>query len=241
MINILIPLAGKNNYFEGSEQIYPKQLIEIENQTVIEMVINNFSTIKDKQFIFLVMEDDVKKFHIDNILRLLTDDNCQIITLRNYTHGAVCTALMAIEFINNNDELIIANSDQVFSENIYDSYLESEKSDAAILTFYSIHPKWAYAKLDDNGFVIETAEKNPISKAAIAGVYYFKYGKDFVNAAMNMIKKDANIDGIFYLAPVINELVLENKIISNICIDKKNYHIFNSPRSVREYERRLHK
>ena len=54
MINILIPLAGTNQFFSESEYPYPKPLIEIHDKTMIEHVIENFNTIKEeKQFIII--------------------------------------------------------------------------------------------------------------------------------------------------------------------------------------------
>ena len=63
--------------------------------------------------------------------------------------------------------------------------------DGGILTFESSHPKWSYAKIDNDGLVSEDikAGKNPISTNATVGVYYWKEGKDYVKYAEQMIKK----------------------------------------------------
>ncbi|HEY9702653.1 MAG TPA: hypothetical protein V6C58_09415, partial [Allocoleopsis sp.] len=84
--------------------------------------------------------------------------------------------------------------------------------------------------------VVETAEKKPISRNAIAGFYYFKHGKDFVSAAFKSIEKDANVNGLYFVAPTYNELVLENKHIGVTFIDSSVYHSFYSPAKIAEYE-----
>jgi hypothetical protein len=38
--------------------------------------------------------------------------------------------------------------------------------DGTIMTFKATHPKWSFAKLDENGNVEEVAEKKPISDIA---------------------------------------------------------------------------
>jgi len=238
MINLLIPLAGTDGFFNKSEYPYPKPLIEINNKTMIEHVIENYNSIKeDKQYIFIVNSEDCRKHHLDNVLNLLTDNACQIIKLDSLTQGAACSALMAIECINNSTPLVIANADQLFDINLEDIISNFEDVDGGVITFNSVHPRWSYARTDEENFIVETAEKRPLSKHAIAGFYYFKKGSDFITSAMNMIKKDVNLNGLYYISPTLNEMVLQNKklIINEIGNDK--YHTFYTPQKIQEYER----
>ena len=85
--------------------------------------------------------------------------------------------------------------------------MSNDNIDGGILTFESTHPKWSYAKLDDNGFVERVAEKDPISNHATVGVYYFKRGKDFVTSVEQMIDKNIRTNGEFYVCPCYNELI----------------------------------
>jgi len=238
MVNILIPLAGKNQFFPETDYPYPKPLIEINGKTMIEHVIDGYNnTEEEKQFIFIVNSDDCKKYHLDNVLNLLTDNLCKIIKIDNETKGAACSALMAIEYINNETKLIISNADQLFDDNLDELLANLDNSDACVISFDSVHPRWSYARVNEKGMIIETAEKRPISKHAIAGFYFFKKGEYFVESAMKMIKKDANINGLFFIAPTLNEMVLENKKLSIIKIENSKYHTFYTPQKIEEYER----
>lgn len=240
MINILIPLAGKNQFFPESEYPYPKPLIEINGKTMIEKVINNFSSIeKKKQFIFIVNTDDCKKYHLDNILNLLTEHSCKIVKIDHETKGAACSAMMAIETIDNETPLIIANADQLFEDNINELISRFHNYDGGVISFESIHPRWSYARVDENNLITETAEKRPISKHAIAGFYYFAQGCDFINAAMQMIKKDANVNGSYFIAPVLNEMVLANKRMTVIPVANDRYYTFYTPAKIQEFERHI--
>jgi len=241
MINILIPMSGKSNFFDSQEYIYPKSLIEIQGKTMIQRVIENYADFDDKHFIFVISQADCETHHLDSILKLLTESRCDIVKLSGQTKGAACSALMAIELINNEYPLIIANGDQVVEV----SFAEIEKNfraealDAAVVTFESIHPKWSFIRLDKSNKVIEAAEKKPLSKNAIAGIYYFRKGQDFVSAAMQSIAKDAHVNDIFYIAPVLNELILAGKQIGHHAIDTSAYHSFYSPAKIAEYEHLL--
>ena len=96
----------------------------------------------------------------------------------------------------------------------------SKNLDGAILTFEAIHPKWSYAKCNKEGFVTEVAEKNPISDIATVGYYYWKKGSDFVKYAEDMIEKDIRVNNEFYVCPVFNQAIEDNKEIRTFDIPK---------------------
>jgi len=238
MINILIPLAGSNQFFDKKEYPYPKPLIEINNKTMIEHVIENFNNIKEeKQFIFIVNSEDCKKYHLDNVLNLLTNNSCKVVKIDNVTKGAACSAMMAIEHINNDTPLIISNADQLFDDNLDDIISHFKDVDGGVVSFDSIHPRWSYARLNEDNYIVETAEKRPLSKNAIAGLFYFKNGKYFINSAMKMIQKDASVNNLYYISPTLNEMVLDNKKLVICKIDNEKYHTFYTPQKIQEYER----
>ena len=211
-MNILIPMAGAGKRFADAGYIFPKPLIEIDNKPMIQWVIESLN-VKGK-FIFIVQKEHQEKFNIKSVLKILKP-NCEIIELDKITEGAACTTLLAKKYINNKNPLIIANSDQFIKWNsaktIYD--FTSKNLDGGILTFESIHPKWSYAKCDKNQIVEEVAEKKVISKNATVGVYYWKHGSDYVKFAENMIKKNIRVNNEFYVCPVFNEAIKQNKII----------------------------
>ncbi len=240
MINVVVPLAGPNQFFEDTQYTYPKPLIEIAGKTMIERFIENLKKISQEiYFIFIVHESDCKKYHIDNVLNILTDNNCELIKLAKETKGAACSILMSIENINNDKPLIIANADQYLEIDFNHAISSFEGADAGVITFKSVHPRWSYVKLNDDNLIVETAEKKPLTNQAIAGFYFFQKGRYFVEGAMEMIKKDATVNGQFYISPVFNELVLKNKKLLTYPIEADKYHTFYTPQKIAEYERGL--
>jgi dTDP-glucose pyrophosphorylase len=108
---------------------------------------------------------------------------------------------------------VIANSDQFIewnsSETLY-SFM-ANGIDGGMVTFNATHPKWSYVKIDDNGIVMQVAEKIPISNLATVGIYFWKKGSDYVNYADQMIKKDIRTNGEFYVCPVFNQAIEDGK------------------------------
>jgi len=238
MINILIPMAGQDQFFKDTEYQYPKPLIEVCGKTIIEYVIDNYNDIeKEKQFIFIVNVDDCRKYNLDYTLQRLVG-NAKIIKLDGHTQGSACSALMAIEYIDSKVPLLIANSDQLFNNSITELLNNFSKYDGGVITFDSVHPRWAYAKISDDDNVIEIAEKRPISRHALTGFFYFKHGEDFVNSAKDSIRKGGTTNDKYYISTTINEMILRNKKIFAYKIENKNYHTFYTPQKIKDFDRR---
>jgi dTDP-glucose pyrophosphorylase len=238
MLNVLIPLGSASQFFEKSIYFYPKPLIEISGKPMIQHVVENLLTINlKKRFIFVVRDEDCARYHLDSTLRLLVKDGIEVLKIQRETKGAACSALLATEFIDNDQPLVICNGDQIFDLNLNEplSIMRDDGVDAACLSFKSVHPRWSYVRLEGCE-IVEAAEKHPLSANAIAGFYYFNKGCDFVTAAKRMILKDAQVNGAFYVAPVFNELVLAGKRMRAYEIDGVKYHTFYSPQKIREYE-----
>ena len=238
MLNVLIPLGGKSEFFDAHDFPFPKPLIEVCGKPMIQIVIEDMAKIAaPKRFIFIVRMEDCQKYHLDRVLRLLTDDNCEIVQLREDTKGAACSSLLAISHIDNVEPLLIYNGDQHIDYDLGHAirHFDARGVDGGVICFESIHPKWSYVRLE-GGLVVESAEKRPISKNAIAGFYYFRRGSDFVAAAQDMIKKDVNVNGAYYVAPVLNEMILNDKRVEIIKVPADGYHSFYSPQKLVEFE-----
>ena len=205
-MNVLIPMAGAGSRFAEAGYTFPKPLIEVGNKPMIQVVTDNLNI--DAHHIFIVQKEHYKKYNLETVLKLIKP-NCSIVQVEGVTEGAACTTLLAKKLINNDNPLVIANSDQFVEWNANEVMyaFSTEGIDGGILTFQSTHPKWSYAKKNDSGFVSEVAEKKPISTNATVGIYYYKKGSDYVKCAEEMIEKNIRTNNEFYVCPVYNQLI----------------------------------
>lgn len=211
-LNVLIPMAGAGSRFAQAGYTFPKPLIEVRGKPMIQVVVENLNI--QANYIFLVQKEHYEKYNLKYLLNLIAP-NCKIVQVDGVTEGAACTTLLAKELIDNDQPLVMANSDQFIewdSNNVMYSF-QADGIDGGILTFKATHPKWSYAKLDENGFVSEVAEKKPISDNATVGVYYWKKGSDYVKYAEQMIEKNIRVNNEFYVCPVFNEAIADGKKI----------------------------
>ena len=218
-LNIVIPMAGAGSRFSEAGYSFPKPLIDVNGKPMIQLVVESLNI--DANYIYIVQKEHNRNFNISPMLNLLTP-KCKIIEVDDLTDGAAVTALLAKDYINNQNPVLFANSDQYVE---WDStefmYKMSETgSDGGILTFESYHPKWSFAKTDESGFVTEVAEKNPISNNATVGLYYWKHGSQFVKYAERMIAKDIRVNNEFYICPVYNEAIQDGKKIVTSRVQK---------------------
>ena len=138
------------------------------------------------------------------------------------TEGAACTALLAEHIIDNDEDLLIANSDQFidYQPQNFLSLKDMTNTDAIVYTFNDVHPKWSFVKVNSRGFVTEVAEKKPISDIATCGIYWYRKGSQFVKYAKQMIEKNVRINNEFYIAPVYNELIADGKTLIPFYVHK---------------------
>ncbi len=210
MIRIVIPMAGLGSRFVKAGYTLPKPLIEIYGRPMIEYVVKNLTPAAPHRFIFICQKEHLEKYGLRERLEALAP-GCAVIAIDYLTRGTACTVLLAKEFINNADPLIIANSDQYVDADVDAFIAEAQKTDGALMTLRSQNPACSYVRLDENGFVTEVREKQVISDVANVGVFAFSHGADYVAGAEEMIARNETFNNEFYVAPVYNVLIRSGK------------------------------
>lgn len=237
---VLVPMAGGDEAFKERGYPYAKPLIEIHGKPLVEHAWSCLRGLKPEKFVFVVRKEDVLRSHLHSVLRLM-DPTSVVVQAEGRTAGAACTALLAIEHIQPDAELIVTNGDQLFECDLgaVVADFRSRKLDAGTITFDSVHPRWSFVRVGDDGLVQEAAEKRPISRSATAGFYYFRRGADFLKAATDMIRKDAHVNGLFFVCPTFNEMILGGAKIGVHKIARDEYISLATPQNVDEYEQRI--
>lgn len=208
-LNVLIPMAGAGSRFEAAGYTFPKPLIEVNGKPMIQVVVENLNV--EANYIFIVQKSHYERFNLGYLLGLIAP-GCKVVQIEGVTDGAARTTLLARDHINTDAPLLIANSDQFVewssSETLYS--FDSPGISGGLVTFEATHPKWSFAKLGDDGYVSEVAEKKPISNIATVGIYYWRKGSDYVKYAEQMITKNIRTNGEFYICPVYNEAIKDD-------------------------------
>ena len=160
MINIVIPMAGQGSRFAKAGYEKPKPFIDVDGKPMIVRVLENLAY-PDARYILIARREHIEK-EAELVAQIEKEFNAIFIPIDKLTEGTACTVLYARKYINNDEPLLIANSDQIVDMNIAD-FIDDCKDrnlDGSILTFIDHYkdPKWSFAKLDENSLVTEVKE-----------------------------------------------------------------------------------
>ena len=233
-MKILVLMGGPKIEQKGKQ--YPLYMTEVNKSMLIEKNIDLYKNLNPTQIIYCVRREDIKDFNINEILKQLFKDSI-CVSVYSLTKGAICTALLAMEYIDNDDELLITSIDEIIDVNYAEivNRFRKDNLDVGLLSFDSMHPRYSYARITAENKVEEVAEKKTISNNALASFFYFKKGSDFVKAAISVLKKDNPVQGSFFISQTINEMILLQKNIGLVKFDTKNYSPLKIEEQLLEY------
>jgi len=205
-MNILIPMAGEGTRFPRDTYKIPKPLIEIKGIPMIQMAIESLGL--NGTYHFVIRKDS----YYDQVCSLLHKilPNPKIISVEETTEGPAASCLLFKDFIDNEEELVIANCDQImwWDPDLFLTTARYYKYDGLVVTYSTNTPKNSYARIDQQGFVQEIKEKEVISDISLNGIHYWRKGKYFVQSAEDMIKcNDRAPNGEFYVGPSYNHMI----------------------------------
>lgn len=231
-LTVLILGAGP----PGPEHEPPVWLAEQGREILLERLVRILAPLGGR-LVFSVRAQDVRRYRLDSVIELAAP-GARMVPVQGATAGAACTALLCIDHIEPEAELLILAGNELLDID-YAAAVQGFRArglDAGVVVFPSLHPRYSYVRLDADGFIEEAAEKNPISRHAAAGFTWFRRGADFLDAARAMIRKDAQHEGAFFISLALNEMVLSQKRMSVHEIESQRYLPLKSRRQVASYE-----
>jgi dTDP-glucose pyrophosphorylase len=239
-VNVVMPIAGLGSRFTKIGIDTPKPIIDILGKPMAKWAADSIPFAKPEDFIFIVRREHVEKYNLDKEIKKIFSEKCKVIVIDYVTEGAACTVLLAKEFIDNDNPLIVTDCDHFFISSSYFKYIYLPPKDlkGIIPVFHTQETKWSFSKFGNDKIITQVAEKVPISEYGNIGAYYFAHGKDFVWAAENMINNNERVNNEFYVAPIYNQLIRRgDKIYAAICEYK---HGLGTPEDVDAFKKENH-
>ena len=225
----MIPSAGAGSRFK---HIYdePKPYIKVNN---LPMVVLAVQTLGIQGTYHYILPKHGHNPVIEKYLNYHTP-GCTYFELDYVTEGAVQSVLLIEDQINNDEELIIANCDQVMHWDVVKVLQDLRQYDAGLVTINSNEPKHSYAKVED-GLVTEVVEKKVISDIALTGIHYWKRGSDFVASAKKLIADDNRSLNEFYISTTYNYLIQQGLKVGNHLLGNDGISFIGTPEDLDAY------
>lgn len=223
-MNVIIPMAGAGLRFanEGYKTHKPAiPTIDRRNQKEYPMVVCATRDLPG------VLEDGSNVIYIDRTFHRIDGVEEEIrkyypkskfLTVEALTEGQASTCLIAKDFINNDEPLLIAGCDNGMAMDTC-AFDELTKQCDVIVFTYRNNPG-VLAKPDAHGWVLTDDENiitdlsikkaisdTPMNDHAIVATFWFKKGSIFVESAEKMIKENDRINGEFYVDQAIKHVM----------------------------------
>jgi dTDP-glucose pyrophosphorylase len=228
LLNVLVLAA--EDISDPMDPDYPAFLAEINGSTPLQNWISNSQKLSAKLHL-AVSEGDAEKYRLKHVLKS-NEFPVELVEIQGHTAGATCTALLAVANMQPDDSLLVLNGNEFldfdFSE-VLEGFI-AQGASAGVVVFESVHPRYSYVRLNNMGEVIEASEKNPISRNATTGFYWFRFVSEFLMSAEAELLKNSSVEGHFYICPLFNELILSGKIVQSRKVPRTKYMPIKSAR-----------
>lgn len=233
-------MAGEGSRFLKEGWTTPKPLIELKGQPLFKHAI---SSVTDKEiqmkYSFIVRQEHIDKYQIDKGIKSFLPE-ANVFSVLKTTRGAVETCLMAESAIADDDAVIVMDCDLEFRSKkfieIIKRILSTPIEDAeggALVSFYSNEPRYSYAEIGENGYVVRTAEKEVISNHALCGAYLFSSGKRFKQIAHQLLDEPVFTKPEYYVSLLFNYLLKDGEKVQLAPMEE--YYSYGTPEELSRY------
>jgi NDP-sugar pyrophosphorylase family protein len=213
-IQLVVPMAGLGSRFVEAGYKIPKPILPIGKLKMIEVVLRNLTSANVNKVIIVTKTEIAVGASLDALLAAYPL-NVEIILIDETTDGPASTCMLAIEKLDLDKPLVIANSDQFLDTNMeveYESW-DGTNLGGVIWAMEDDSPKWSYVRTDLQGLALEVKEKKVISNLATCGVYGYSKARFFVDSYNEMVAAKDLTNNEFYVAPTYNYLIAKGEKI----------------------------
>lgn len=231
-IDVVITMAGLGSRFRKAGYVVPKYMIEAKGKTLFEwsmLSLKGYAADIDK-YIFVVMQDkavDVESFIAEQCQKM-SISQYRIILLDYLTDGQATTALLAKQYWNKNNALLIYNIDTYVEPGEMNS--AELKGDGFIPCFQAAGEHWSFVRLDEGGKVVEIKEKERISDYCTLGAYYFESCALYLKLYDEFYGKLSEYDkSEKYVAPLYDYLLRKGGEVYISNVESNKVHVLGTP------------
>ena len=235
-------MSGVGNRFIEAGYQDPKPLIIVDGKPIIEHVCDLFPN--ENKFTFICNSKHLAETSMRDIL-LSIKPNANIVEIPNHKLGPVYAVSLVEDLIKDEDEVIVNYCDfgTYWDYKDFLKHTRDRGADGAIPSYKGFHPhmlgstNYAFMR-DESQWMQEIKEKEPftdnrMNEYASNGTYYFKKGSYVKKYFKELMQKDINLNGEYYVSLIYNLLVEDGLKVS--IYDIQHMLQWGTPQDVEEY------
>ena len=197
---LVVPMAGRGSRMERVD--LPKPLLPVAGRTMVEWALRSFQIIPRTRTVFVALQAHERDHAVTARLRELSP-GCDVVLLDEVTEGQLCTVLAARDFIDRDEDVLVASADTLVEHNLAEALSSRSAEVHGLISVIDVPgDRWSFARTDGTNRVVEVAEKRRISNHASTGIYWFASGRQLVSLGDKLVADDERTRGEFYVMPL---------------------------------------
>jgi NDP-sugar pyrophosphorylase family protein len=244
---VIIPMGGMGQRFSDEGYILTKPLIPVSGLPMVIQAIYDLPPAKN--YIF-VMRNDMYEYKVLSKKLIKQYPNAIIKLIENVTDGQACTAQIGIEVLedtleNNSEHITIGACDNGALYN-YEAFSQLIMDSSVDIIVWSVrgypnairNPEM-YGWIDvDDGLIRNISVKKPLGEPErdpiVLGTFTFRRSSDYSQALKELIARNGQINGEFYIDSLINDAIEAGL---KCCIfEVDNYLCWGTPNDLKTFE-----
>lgn len=210
----IITASGDDLSFESSGFDSPRNWFRFRGIPILEWSILSHSSVSDANVFLTLKSEEEAHWNASH----LESRGLKAIFVQNSTQGALCSALLATDYLIQGAPLIVAPGDSYITPSISSYFQEFQESGAraGTIVFKSESDRFSYVRKSPTGVIFEVTEKKALSPWATTGVFFFKSSEDFLRAAEWVIASNSRHAGKFFLSTTLNYFLMKGDLVTSM-------------------------
>jgi UDP-N-acetylglucosamine diphosphorylase / glucose-1-phosphate thymidylyltransferase / UDP-N-acetylgalactosamine diphosphorylase / glucosamine-1-phosphate N-acetyltransferase / galactosamine-1-phosphate N-acetyltransferase len=212
---VIMAMAGRGKRFADKGFETPKPLIKVNGKPMFLWAVKSLENVNYSKIIFIALKEHEQNYNLKKLIEENINSDFELILLDDVTEGQLVTVLKAERFLDTDEDMMVCASDSYIKSEIQNDIKKYKDISSGIISVINLPgTHWSFAKMNNDGWVEQVAEKDRISDNASTGIYYFSNAGEFKKYGTEIVQNKETTKGEYYVIPVYQKMINDGKKIA---------------------------